>query len=193
MKKNLILLNYLIKNLQKYISYVELDSEGSKTDNTLKIFVLPKDIAFVSKFLKNHSNLQFKQLMDLTAIDYPSKTNRFELMYNFLSISKNNRIVLKSFVKKNRSINSLSSLYNSSIWLEREIWDLFGIFFNHHPDLRRILTDYGFDGFPLRKDFPLTGYVEVRYDDEKKRVLQEPLEVSQEFRVFDFLSPWEKK
>jgi NADH:ubiquinone oxidoreductase subunit C len=112
-------------------------------------------------------------------------------MYNFLSISKNNRIILKSYVKN--SVTSLSSLYNSSIWLEREIWDLFGIFFNQHPDLRRILTDYGFDGFPLRKDFPLTGYVEVRYDDEKKRVLQEPLEVSQEFRVFDFLSPWEKK
>lgn len=193
MKKNLALLNYLNKNLQKYISYVELDSEGSKTDNTLKIFVLPKNIVFVSKFLKNHSNLQFKQLMDLTAVDYPNKLNRFELMYNFLSISKNNRIILKSFVKNNRSVTSLSSLYNSSIWLEREIWDLFGIFFNHHPDLRRILTDYGFDGFPLRKDFPLTGYVEVRYDDEKKRVLQEPLEVSQEFRVFDFLSPWEKK
>jgi len=193
MKKNLALLNYLNKNLQKYISYVELDSEGSKTDNTLKIFVLPKNIVFVSKFLKNHSNLQFKQLMDLTAVDYPNKLNRFELMYNFLSISKNNRVILKSFVKNNRSVTSLSSLYNSSIWLEREIWDLFGIFFNHHPDLRRILTDYGFDGFPLRKDFPLTGYVEVRYDDEKKRVLQEPLEVSQEFRVFDFLSPWEKK
>jgi len=193
MKNNLVLLNYLNKNLQKYISYIELDSEGSKTDNTLKIFVLPKNITFVSKFLKNHSNLQFKQLMDLTAIDYPNKLNRFELMYNFLSITKNNRLILKSFVKSNRSVSSLSSLYNSSIWLEREIWDLFGIFFNHHPDLRRILTDYGFDGFPLRKDFPLTGYVEVRYDDEKKRVLQEPLEVSQEFRVFDFLSPWEKK
>lgn len=193
MKNNLVLLNYLNKNLQKYISYIELDSEGSKTDNTLKIFVLPKNITFVSKFLKNHSNLQFKQLMDLTAIDYPNKLNRFELMYNFLSITKNNRLILKSFVKSNRSVSSLSSLYNSSIWLEREVWDLFGIFFNHHPDLRRILTDYGFDGFPLRKDFPLTGYVEVRYDDEKKRVLQEPLEVSQEFRVFDFLSPWEKK
>lgn len=185
------LINYLNKNLQKYINYIEVDSEGSKTDKTVKIFVSPKNIKFVSSFLKNHTNLQFKQLMDITAVDYPNKVNRFELMYNFLSMSKNDRVILKSYVKN--SVTSLSSLYNSSIWLEREIWDLFGIFFNQHPDLRRILTDYGFDGFPLRKDFPLTGYVEVRYDDEKKRVLQEPLEVSQEFRVFDFLSPWEKK
>lgn len=186
-------MQYLQKHLSKYIHYIELDSEGSKTDSTIKIFVLSKDIPFVSSFLKHHTNLDFKQLMDVTAVDYPNKKNRFELLYNFLSTTKNHRVILKSFVNNNRSVVSLSALYNSCIWLEREVWDLFGIFFNQHPDLRRILTDYGFDGFPLRKDFPLTGYVEIRYDDEKKRVLQEPLEVSQEFRVFDFLSPWEKK
>lgn len=193
MNKNILFINYLKKNLGKYINFFEIDSEVSKSDGVLKIFVDNKDVKFVSLFLKNHSNCQFKQLMDVTAIDYPNRSNRFELMYNFLSVSKSVRLIVKSTVAENKPVNSLSALYSSAVWLEREVWDLFGIFFYLHPDLRRILTDYGFDGFPLRKDFPLTGYLEVRYDDEKKRIVQEPLEMSQEFRLFDFLSPWEKK
>jgi len=190
---NLFLVNYLKKNLGKYVHFYELDSETTKKDNILKIFVKNQDVKFVALFLKNHSNCQFKQLMDITAVDYPNKTNRFELMYSFLSVSKAVRLIIKSNVAENKPVTSLSSLFSSSIWLEREVWDLFGIFFYLHPDLRRILTDYGFEGFPLRKDFPLTGYLEVRYDDEKKRIVQEPLEMSQEFRLFDFLSPWKKK
>ena len=189
----LLLINYLKLNLGKYLRFLELDSNRDKKDGIVKIYVEHKDISFVSFFLKNHTPLQFKQLMDITAVDYPGRKERFELMYNFLSIYKANRLILKSKIAENKPLESLSRYFKSSIWLEREVWDLFGIFFYKHPDLRRILTDYGFEGFPLRKDFPLTGYVEVRYDDEKRRIVEEPVELSQEFRLFDFSSPWEKK
>lgn len=142
-------------------------------------------------FLKNHTNTQFKMLIDITAVDYPSRSSRFEVVYQLLSIHYNARIRVKTNVDELTPIESVSSLFPSANWFERETWDMFGICFLHHPDLRRILTDYGFEGHPLRKDFPVSGYVEFRYDDSKKRVISEPVELAQEFRYFDFASPWE--
>tara|TARA_B110000908_G_C10041708_1_gene352123 strand:+ start:75 stop:650 length:576 start_codon:yes stop_codon:yes gene_type:complete len=143
-------------------------------------------------FLKNHTNCQFKVLADMTAVDYPEKTNRFELVYNLLSIKYNVRLRVKTFVNELNTVPTVSTLYPCANWLEREIWDMFGIYFLYHTDLRRILTDYGFEGHPLRKDFPLTGYVSVRYDDVNKLVVSEPVELSQEFRTFNFTTPWNK-
>ena len=142
-------------------------------------------------FLKNHTNTQFKMLIDITAVDYPSRSSRFEVVYQLLSIHYNARIRVKTNVDELTPIESVSSLFPSANWFERETWDMFGICFLNHPDLRRILTDYGFEGHPLRKDFPVSGYVEFRYDDSKKRVISEPVELAQEFRYFDFASPWE--
>lgn len=150
------------------------------------------DLFKVAFFLNKHTNLQFKQLMDLWSVDYLGRNLRFEVLFNFLSVRYNVRVILKTHLKQDVGLMSLSSIYNSANWLEREVWDMYGIFFFNHPDLRRILTDYGFEGFPLRKDFPLSGFTEVRYDDEQKRVILEPIEVTQEFRYFDFTSPWEK-
>ena len=142
-------------------------------------------------FLKNHTNTQFKMLIDITAVDYPSRSSRFEVVYQLLSIHYNARIRVKTNVDELTPMESVSSLFPSANWFERETWDMFGICFLNHPDLRRILTDYGFEGHPLRKDFPVSGYVEFRYDDSKKRVISEPVELAQEFRYFDFASPWE--
>jgi NADH dehydrogenase (ubiquinone) Fe-S protein 3 len=142
-------------------------------------------------FIKDHTQTQFKMLIDLTAVDYPSRSKRFEIVYNLLSIHHNSRIRIKTFVDELTPLDSLTNIYNSANWFERETWDMFGVFFTQHPDLRRILTDYGFEGHPLRKDFPLSGFVEVRYDDTEKRVITERLEITQEFRYFDFSSPWE--
>ena len=142
-------------------------------------------------FLKNHTNTQFKMLIDITAVDYPSRSSRFEVVYQLLSIHYNARIRVKTNVDELTPIESVSSLFPSANWFERETWDMFGVCFLNHPDLRRILTDYGFEGHPLRKDFPVSGYVEFRYDDSKKRVISEPVELAQEFRYFDFASPWE--
>ena len=128
----------------------------------------------------------------LHAVDYPSRPLRFEVVYNFLSIQYNSRVRVKSCLDEVTPISSLTPLFSSAAWWEREVWDMFGIFFSNHPDLRRILTDYGFTGHPLRKDFPLTGFLEVRYDDSEKRVINEPVEMTQEFRFFDFASPWEQ-
>lgn len=155
------------------------------------------DISFLKIFclyLKKHTFLQYKNLIDLTAIDFLNKNLdfRFKLVYNFLSFFQNRRFLLSLFFSEIsvNSLYSLSFIFKNANWLEREIWDLFGIFFCNHPDLRRILTDYGFEGFPLRKDFPTVGFVEVRYDDEKKSILYEPVSFSQEFRTFSFSSPW---
>ena len=150
-----------------------------------------EDIAKLLVFLRDDVNCQFKQLMDICGVDYPERPQRFEVVYNLLSLVHNNRVTVKVMLDDNSSIPSVSKVFSSADWWEREIWDLFGIFFSGHPDLRRILTDYGFDGHPLRKDFPLTGYVEVRYDDAQKRVVYEPVKLTQEYRDFDFLSPWE--
>jgi len=144
-------------------------------------------------FLKDHENCLFKLLVDLFAVDYPTNENRFELIYCLLSTKYNSRIKIKTFVDEFTPVESIVDLYQSANWLEREVWDMNGIYIEQHPDLRRILTDYGFEGYPLRKDFPLSGYTEVRYDDSQKRVISEPIELSQEFRVFNFNSPWESK
>ncbi|WP_421709862.1 NADH-quinone oxidoreductase subunit C [Algihabitans sp.] len=141
--------------------------------------------------LRDDQNLLFKQLVDVTAVDYPDRQQRFEVVYNLLSLKHNQRLRVKLAADDETTVPSVAAVFSSAIWLEREVWDLFGIFFGDHPDLRRILTDYGFEGHPLRKDFPLTGYVEVRYDEDQKRVVYEPVKLTQEFRTFDFASPWE--
>ena len=151
----------------------------------------PSSVLPFFTFLKQHTNAQFKMLIDITAVDYPSRSNRFEVVYQLLSVQYNSRLRVKTIVDELTPVASISSLFPSANWFERETWDMFGICFLHHPDLRRILTDYGFEGHPLRKDFPVSGYVEFRYDDSKKRVISEPVELAQEFRYFDFASPWE--
>ena len=141
--------------------------------------------------LKNTETLNFSQLTDLTAVDYPDRLQRFELVYQLLSIENNKRVRIICSIDDGQIVPSVTSIYKSAEWPEREVWDMYGLFFSDHPDLRRLLTDYGFEGHPLRKDFPLTGYVEVRYDDIEKRVAYQPVQLTQEYRDFDFLSPWE--
>ena len=142
------------------------------------------------KALKENENLKFNQFIDLTAVDYPNKKNRFEMVYIFLSVEFNFRIIIKFFINENDSVESITNLFPAANWYEREVWDLFGIAFNNHPDLRRLLTDYGFIGHPLRKDFPLSGNVEVKYDLNEKKVVYEPIKLTQSFREFEFESPW---
>ena len=142
-------------------------------------------------FLRDDQNCQFKQLVDVTAVDYPEREARFTVVYNLLSLRHNQRVRVKTSVAEGATLASVVGVFASANWMEREVWDLFGVAFSGHPDLRRILTDYGFEGHPLRKDFPLTGHVEVRYDEDQKRVVYEPVKLTQEFRKFDFMSPWE--
>ncbi len=142
-------------------------------------------------FLRDDQNCQFKQLMDVTAVDHPQREERFDIVYNLLSPKLNARLRVKLRTDEKTPVTSVTSVFSGANWFERETWDMFGVFFTDHPDQRRILTDYGFDGHPLRKDFPLTGYVEVRYDGDQKRVVYEPVKLTQEYRSFDFLSPWE--
>ena len=143
------------------------------------------------KDLKNTESLDFKMLLDITAVDYPKREKRFELVYNLLSLKNKFRIRVKVFLNENEIVQSVSNLYKSACWYEREVWDMYGISFNGNNDLRRILTDYGFNGYPLRKDFPLTGFVELRYDETKKKVTYSKVKLTQDYRNFDFLSPWE--
>ena len=144
----------------------------------------------VVKVLKENEKLKFNQFIDLTAVDYPNKKNRFEMIYILLSVEFNFRIIIRFLINENQSVDSLTKLFPAANWYEREVWDLFGIAFNNHPDLRRLLTDYGFLGHPLRKDFPLSGNVEVKYDLNEKKVVYEPVKLTQSFREFDFESPW---
>ena len=143
------------------------------------------------KQLKEDSSLQFDQLIDLTAIDYPSQNQRFHMVYILMSMTLNQRILIKSSLGDGENIATITSIHKAANWYERECYDLFGIQFSNHPDLRRIMTDYNFEGHPLRKDFPLTGFTEVRYDDLEKKVVYEPVKLTQEYRNFDFMSPWE--
>ncbi len=145
----------------------------------------------ILSFLCNDANCLFQVLVDICGVDYPDRDERFEIVYNLLSLKHNVRIRVKVTTDESAPVPSVSQIYPAAGWFERECWDMYGVFFSEHPDLRRMLTDYGFDGHPLRKDFPLTGYVEVRYDDEQRRVVYEPVKLVQEFRSFDFLSPWE--
>ncbi len=145
----------------------------------------------VLTYLRDDSHCQFKLLMDLCGADYPDRPQRFDVVYNLLSLNHNMRVRVKVQTDADTPVPSVTGVFSSAHWYEREAWDMYGIMFADHPDMRRLLTDYGFEGHPLRKDFPLSGYVEVRYDDEKKRVVYEPVSLPQEFRSFDFLSPWE--
>jgi NADH-quinone oxidoreductase subunit C len=145
----------------------------------------------VLSFLRDDPGCAFEVLCDVCGVDFPNRAKRFEVVYNLLSVKHNRRIRLKVETDEATPVPSAVPIYSSAGWWEREVWDLYGVYFSDHPDLRRILTDYGFDGHPLRKDFPLTGYVELRYDEEEKRVVYEPVKLTQEFRSFDFLSPWE--
>lgn len=154
------------------------------------LYVYPDRVHFFFTFYKNHYDTQFKYLMDMTAVDYPFRERRFEIVYNILSIYYNARLSIKTLIDEISFLPTLSFIFSCANWWEREIWDMFGIFFKDHPDLRRILTDYGFEGYPLRKDFPLSGYTEVSFDDGEKRVRTETITIDQEYRYFDFSSPW---
>jgi len=150
-----------------------------------------KDILDVSLFIKSNNDTKFRQLIDITVVDYPENTQRFKIVYLFLSHEFNQRIILSYLINENELIPSLTSIYPAANWMEREVFDMYGVKFKDHPDLRRILTDYGFEGHPLRKDFPLTGHTEVRYCEVKKKVIQEPVKLEQNYRNFDYESPWE--
>ena len=153
--------------------------------------ILPEDLLFVLCFFKNHISLQYKILTSISGVDIINSTYRFCVVYELLSVKYNKRVRLKIFIKDLEIIMSASKMFINANWWEREIWDLYGLFFQDHPDLRRILTDYGFEGYPLRKDFPLTGFVELRYDEAKKKVVYSKVKLTQDYRNFDFLSPWE--
>lgn len=166
---------------------------GVISNNEITLIIPHNYLYKVLFFLKNHSSCQFKSLTDLCSVDYPEREHRFEVVYNLLSTTYNSRIRVKTSIEETGILESIVSIYPSAGWIEREIWDRLGVFFRNNPDLRRLLTDYGFEGYPLRKDFPLSGYSEVRYEDTLKQVISEPLEFCQEFRSFDFESPWENK
>ena len=179
--------SFVQEMLPRFIQAIQLTN-----CNELEVLIHPDGIIPVLMFLRDNHNCQFSQLIDITALDIPTKVYRFEVVYILLSLHFNSRIRIRTYTNELTALDSATIIYNSANWAEREIWDMFGIFFNDHPDLRRILTDYGFEGHPIRKDFPLSGFVEVRYDDEVKRVVCEPLELSQEFRKFEIFSPWDQ-
>jgi NADH-quinone oxidoreductase subunit C len=159
--------------------------------NQLYLNIDAEDLIDVSLFIKSNENTKFRQLIDITVVDYPEKTQRFNVVYLFLSHEFNHRIILNYLINEKEVIPSLTSIYPAANWMEREVFDMYGVKFKDHPDLRRILTDYGFEGHPLRKDFPLTGHTEVRYSEEEKKVIKEPVKLEQNYRNFDYESPWE--
>tara|TARA_Y100000996_G_scaffold405131_1_gene379951 strand:- start:276 stop:878 length:603 start_codon:yes stop_codon:yes gene_type:complete len=179
------------ENIKKIIEKKFSSSNFILNNKYFEIHIESGKIFDLIKELKENSNLKFDQLIDLTAIDYPSKEKRFEVVYLLLSMTNNKRITVKSAIKEEDTIITITSIHKSANWYERECYDLFGIQFSNHPDLRRIMTDYNFEGHPLRKDFPLTGHTEVRYDDLEKKVVYEPVKLPQEYRNFDSMSPWE--
>lgn len=187
----------MFQNLKDQASYIKNNFpdvrivEPIAFDN-LTIYLEPKNIVNFLTFLKNDENLSFKSLIDLFGADLLGiRTPRFEVIYNLLSYKLNNRITVKVAINDGQNVPSVTSVFSSAGWFEREVFDMYGIVFENHPDLRRILTDYGFEGHPLRKDFPLTGYQEVRYDEAQQKVVYEPVKLMQEFRNFDFEMPWE--
>ena len=182
-----------LQDLGEYIA-AALPQQVLETEVSLDELVVKvrrDTIVQVMKFLRDDANCLFKLMADLCGVDYPEREERFEVVYNLASLSHNTRVRIKLSTDEDTPVPSIVEVYNVANWFEREAWDMFGIMFSNHPDLRRLLTDYGFEGHPLRKEFPLTGYTEVRYDDEKKRVVYEPVKLTQDFRNFDFLSPWE--
>jgi NADH-quinone oxidoreductase subunit C len=182
-----------LQNLEKLINS-ELSSkiQNSLINNEeLLIEIKDNDLVEVIQFLKSNENCKFKQLIDIAGVDYPENEKRFELIYLFLSHENNFRVKLLTKFELDETINSITKIFPSANWMEREVFDMYGIKFKNHPDLRRILTDYGFKGHPLRKDFPLTGFNEVRYSEKDKKVIYEPVKLEQNYRNFDFESPWE--
>tara|TARA_B100000953_G_scaffold241824_1_gene203500 strand:- start:407 stop:997 length:591 start_codon:yes stop_codon:yes gene_type:complete len=182
-----------LEDLEKKInSELTTKIKGSKIrHNQLYIIINSEDLLDVVLLLKTNKNTKFRQLIDITAADYPENQQRFKMIYLLLSHEFNQRIILSYFINENEPIFSLTKIFPSANWMEREIFDMYGIKFTDHPDLRRILTDYGFQGHPLRKDFPLTGHNEVRYSENEKKVIYEPVKLEQNYRNFDFESPWE--
>ena len=182
-----------LKKLEKLINS-ELSSKVQNSiieNNELFIKINEKDLLEVVQFLKSNEKCKFRQLIDIAGVDYPGEEKRFQLVYLLLSHEKNTRIKLSINFETNQIINSLTKIFPSANWMEREVFDMYGVKFKNHPDLRRILTDYGFKGHPLRKDFPLTGFNEVRYSEKEKKVIYEPVKLEQNYRNFDFESPWE--
>ena len=180
-------------NLEKKINS-ELTTKIKKSEinhNQLYLNIDNGDLIEVCLFLKSNKDTKFRQLIDITIVDYPENPQRFKVVYLFLSHEFNQRIILSYMINENEVISSLTSIYPSANWMEREAFDMYGVKFKDHPDLRRILTDYGFEGHPLRKDFPLTGHTEVRYNEEQKKVVKEPVKLEQNYRNFDYESPWE--
>ena len=186
-------MNSKLQNLEKLINS-ELSSKilnSTIRNEELLIETSDNDLVEVIQFLKSNENCKFKQLIDIAGVDYPENEKRFELIYLFLSHENNTRIKLLIRFELDQTINSITKIFPSANWMEREVFDMYGIKFKNHPDLRRILTDYGFKGHPLRKDFPLTGFNEVRYSEKDKKVIYEPVKLEQNYRNFDFESPWE--
>ena len=180
-------------DLEKKINS-ELTTKIKKSEirhNQLYLNIDNEDLIDVSLFIKSNNNTKFRQLIDITVVDYPENIKRFKLVYLFLSHEFNQRIILSYFINENELIPSLTSIFPAANWMEREVFDMYGVKFKDHPDLRRILTDYGFEGHPLRKDFPLTGHLEVRYSEDQKKVIKEPVKLEQNYRNFDYESPWE--
>jgi NADH-quinone oxidoreductase subunit C len=182
--------------LEELSSHVEAKLQGAVerrdiTRGELTVVVARDQIVRVLTELRDDSDCLFEVLIDICGVDYPERENRFDVVYHLLSPRKNQRIRVKCETDEEKPVPSVVAVFPAANWFEREAYDMYGILFSGHPDLRRILTDYGFQGYPLRKDFPLTGYVEVRYDDAHKRVVYEPVKLTQEFRSFDFMSPWE--
>ena len=182
-----------ISNLEKKVNSSLTTAVKKSQINFSQLFidVNVEDIISTILFLKTNKKCKFKQLIDITAVDYPQREKRFKIVYMLLSHENNLRIIINTNVDEKEIVPSITKIFPSANWMEREVFDMYGVSFKDHPDLRRILTDYGFDGFPLRKDFPLTGHTEVRYSEEKKKVIYEPVKLDQEYRDFDFQSPWE--
>ena len=182
-----------LEDLEKKInSELNTKIKDSKINhNQLYLDIEADDLIDVCMFVKTNKDTKFRQLIDITAVDYLQKSKRFKLVYLLLSHEFNQRMIISYFVSENEIINSLTKVFPAANWMEREVFDMYGINFKNHPDLRRILTDYNFKGFPLRKDFPLTGFDEVRYSEEEKKVKYEPVKLEQNYRNFDFESPWE--
>ena len=193
---------YVAECLPRFVQHVQITST-----NELEILIHPDGIFSVIAFLKDHTNAQFSSLSDITAIDVPTRTYRFEVRFSHFDVMRHDRSVqrsykllslrfssrggVKTYTDEITPVASICDLFEAANWMEREVWDMYGVYFTNHPDLRRILTDYGFEGHPLRKDFPLPGYTEVRYDEEQKRVVIEPIELTQDYRKFDLSTPWE--
>tara|TARA_B100002052_G_C15656664_1_gene495321 strand:+ start:150 stop:743 length:594 start_codon:yes stop_codon:yes gene_type:complete len=184
---------FLLEDLEKKInSELNTKINSSKINhNQIYINTDSKDLTDVILFLKNNESTKFRQLIDITAVDFPQNDKRFKLVYLFLSHEYNSRLILECYINEEEIVPTMTKIYPAANWMEREVFDMYGITFKDHPDLRRILTDYGFEGYPLRKDFPLSGHNEVRYSEDEKKVVYEPVKLEQDYRNFDYDSPWE--